>query len=241
MESEKVTATVELEKVTATVESEKVIATTKATKRLFLVRHSESVNNVDKRQFKQRWGHAGLLSGKIPPASSFKQVGRLLSIPMNTPLSPNGENMIEEQRKILEADDFLEKNDIQVIFHSHLQRARTTCQGLFLTMAERRKVIPIKEHPNLYERGIAENFGVKKMRDRIHNVCLGLLEQPEDRILLVGHSAFFREMLGGYDGKNVNFDNCDVWTTLLNTDLTCTETALMYKGGHALLSSQTNQ
>jgi broad specificity phosphatase PhoE len=212
-------------------------------KTLFLVRHSESVNNMDKRQFKQRWGREGILSCKIPPASSLKQVGRLLSIPMDSPLSPNGKTMIEIQRKMFEDNNFVEKNDVQLIFHSHLQRARTTCQDLFKTMVENRNKtesppIQIKEHPELYEKAIAEKVGIRNMKDRIQRVCLGLLEEPEERILLVGHSSFFLALLGPGESNRVRLENCEVWTTVLNADLSCTQTTVLHKGGHVLLSAE---
>jgi hypothetical protein len=44
-------------------------------------------------------------------------------------------------------------------------------------------------------------------KDRIHRLECWIAEQPERNIVLVGHSQFFKAMLG----LNFKFGNCEVW------------------------------
>ena len=57
--------------------------------------------------------------------------GRLLTIPMNTDLSNEGEIMVEALRKKLQDMNFLVNQKVELIVHSPLIRARKTCHGLF--------------------------------------------------------------------------------------------------------------
>ena len=56
-------------------------------KRLFLIRHAESINNVDKREAAQTWRQLFL----NPSRTGWARIGRLIKVPMDSDLSPAGE------------------------------------------------------------------------------------------------------------------------------------------------------
>jgi broad specificity phosphatase PhoE len=223
-------------------------------KRLVLVRHAESQNNVDKREAKR-----GLKALFIAPKKEdWQRLRRLASVPMNSALSPEGERMVDVQRDALERDDFLARHQIELIVHSHLLRAKLTAQGLFGNLASghvgsKTSVTPLVEHPLLFEQNVKETLldktsllgdvlkrtlHVSSMEDRIKQVTAWLFARPETTILIVGHSAFFRSMLGPalVDGVAPHPDNCDVWYTQLHEDGSCADTRLLVHGGRSLLA-----
>ena len=50
-----------------------------------------------------------------------------------------GEAMIEAQRAVVEAADFLVTNNVELVVHSHLQRARHTFEGQWLCCLSNKK------------------------------------------------------------------------------------------------------
>ena len=225
------------------------------TKRLFLVRHAESENNVDKREAKRSLKELFI----APKREDWQRIGRLVTVPMNSALSPDGEHMVDIQRAALERDDFVARHQIELIVHSHLLRAKLTAHGLFGNLASghvgsKTTVTPFIEHPLLFEKNVKETLldktpllggllkttlHVASIEDRIKEVKAWLLARPETTVLVVGHSAFFRNMLGPalVDGATPHPDNCDVWYTQLHEDGSCCETRLLVPGGRSLLSN----
>lgn len=100
-------------------------------KRIYLIRHAESQNNVAKRDSYTVWRR--LRQGDIswPSNSEWSSIGSLLTIPMDTDLSPNGLIQVNTLQKHLQAIDFVNTHSIELIVHSHLIRARRTCHTLF--------------------------------------------------------------------------------------------------------------
>eukprot|EP00759_Apiculatamorpha_spiralis_P015576 PhF_6_TR22253/c0_g1_i1/m.31435 len=185
-------------------------------KKLILVRHAESVNNVDKRE---GWkAMVGLTSLTCPSKQQFQSLGRLTCFRFNTTLSPKGHIMVDKLREKTEADSFLARRKVDRIYHSHLERAELTCKGVFGGHAKEHG-IPVEVHPELYEMDMLETMGAKNMLARVERVKKFLLQLPEDvqTIVLVGHSAFFR----GFLGKTERMRNCEVFECVPHGDGTC--------------------
>lgn len=68
------------------------------------------------------------------------------------------------------------------------------------------KGIPIMEHESIYEKDISEHFGLINMNLRINLFKEWLINRPESCIAVVGHSAFFRDMLN----TELKLKNCEV-------------------------------
>jgi broad specificity phosphatase PhoE len=99
-------------------------------KRLILIRHAESTNNVAKGDAKEAWSN--LVDFKSLP--TWKQLGStvsLISIPMNTDLSTRGELMAQRLQGRLAETGFVSNAGIELVLHSHLIRAARTCTIAF--------------------------------------------------------------------------------------------------------------
>ena len=98
---------------------------------------------------------------------------------------------------------------MQVVVHSPLLRARATCQGLFkegellnnnvqvLELEALREITPSDYAPIRYSRAM----------QRIQDFESWVSQRPEEKIIVVGHSQYFRAMLG----VDFKFSNCEVW------------------------------
>ena len=100
------------------------------TKRIFLIRHAESQNNVAKREAKDAWRRVKRFQG-VPSWHEWYSISTLLLVPMNTDLSEEGEDMVAHLKERLHREDFLTKELIDLIVHSPLTRAKRTCHELF--------------------------------------------------------------------------------------------------------------
>lgn len=133
---------------------------------------------------------------------------------MDTPLSDVGQKQVCAQRAILNSTGFITTNNIELIVHSPLQRARDTCMGLFAD-SQGPDVLTrprVEEHPELYEKSIREHLRLSRMGPRVDAFVQWLLDRPEQRICVVGHSAFFRKMIGDRIG------NCEIKYVSLAAD-----------------------
>mmetsp|Transcript_58817 Transcript_58817/g.102942 ORF Transcript_58817/g.102942 Transcript_58817/m.102942 type:complete len:219 (-) Transcript_58817:141-797(-) len=189
-------------------------------KHIWLVRHAESTNNVSKRAAAQTLG-----KGKLPSTGQWSEILSMLKVNMDTPLSEAGQKQVSAQRALLDNQVFVASNNIELVVHSHLQRACETCMGLFagspgIDGIPRPK---IEEHPELYEKSIGEHLWLSKLGPRVDSFVQWLLDRPEQRICVVGHSAFFRAMV------NDRFGNCEIKHALLAADGTWGELACAFK------------
>lgn len=99
-------------------------------KKLILIRHAESTNNVAKGDAKDAWNN--LVSFKCLP--TWKQLGStasLMFIPMNTDLSARGELMALKLQLRIAEDDLVNRCGVETVLHSHLIRAARTCSIAF--------------------------------------------------------------------------------------------------------------
>ena len=155
-------------------------------KTIILVRHGESTNNVAKRTLKRT-----LRLERWPVGNEWQQLRSLLSFPMDTPLSSNGEAMLQKQRIAIEASGFFSMHgaQVQIVLHSPLQRARRTGEALFGGGS-----LELIEDSAIYEKSLAEHAGLRSLRQRTTSFTAALLERPEECIAVVSHSAFFRDL-----------------------------------------------
>ncbi len=155
-----------------------------------------------------------------------------MTVPMDSDLSPEGELMVDKLGEALSQQDFLARNGVQLIVHSPLLRARKTCIGVF----SRRNPshVPVLQLDELYEQSVSETLGFADMRARVAEVTAWLLQREEQCICVVGHSAFFRAMLGPTAAR---LDNCEVRRVQLQCDGTCADVATEVQGGSCLLKA----
>mmetsp|Transcript_57840 Transcript_57840/g.163240 ORF Transcript_57840/g.163240 Transcript_57840/m.163240 type:complete len:227 (+) Transcript_57840:41-721(+) len=175
---------------------------------VWFVRHAESENNVSK-----RLAMRALRARTWPSWEEWKKISPMLLFPMDTPLSADGRGQASRQAAALQAARFVESQRIQLVVHSHLQRARETCLTLFASSG-----VPIEEHAHLYEKSLSEHCGqhvgcASTMKPRVDGFVAWLRGRRETEILLVGHSGFFRCMFRPERGV----DNAAVWRAVMTT------------------------
>ncbi len=98
-------------------------------KKLYLIRHSESLENVMIADAFLAWKN--IKSLKCPTLKQLRSMGTLLTLPSDTDLSPEGEIIANNLCKIIVDMHFLDTNNIQLIVHSPLLRAKRTCDIIF--------------------------------------------------------------------------------------------------------------
>lgn len=247
------------------------------TKVIFLIRHAESQNNVAKRDTAnvfRRWRRG---EWSWPNATEWASMTSLLAVPMDTDLSADGVQQAQALQQQLEAARFLENEGIQLIVHSHLIRARRTCHTVFASALQQQQQTSssvsadgeqeaespaspvIVQHDAIYEKSITEHVGTADLAHRTQAFVQWLRQRPETRMVVVGHSAFFRELLRGYtvlvgEGTEENdggandddgggatrvakMDNCEVRRVeLLPNGRFAPTTKTVVAGGKALLN-----
>lgn len=202
-------------------------------KTIYFIRHAESQNNKDKKTLKDAFYN--ITQGKIPTKSPFGAIVRCSQIPMDSEISEKGKEQISIQRGNLRRDNFLEKNNIEIIFHSPLIRSLITCHELFkVRFKSSSSRIKLKEYSELYEQCISEWIGYNNMEDRVLKVKTQLLERYEKSIVLVGHNTFFRKLLDLED--NIKIENCSIWKANLNSNGEWSNIIQIYEGGDQLIN-----
>jgi len=199
-----------------------------ATKTVFLIRHAQSDEN--RRLASLTNTFKGLIRFKLPQKSDIVASVELLNISaqIDSDVSPEGKIQIDALGIQIEKDNFVEKMGIQLVAHSPLKRARQTSDGMLncvtpstkpnVTLqedysAKGRKgpsVQRVVELPVLSERTPLEWLPVNHdaFTKRIAEFEAWLGGQPEDVIAIVGHSQYFKSMLG----LPKKFKNVDVWS-----------------------------
>lgn len=190
-------------------------------KTVYLIRHAESEEN--RRLATLVKSLNGLRKGKWPSRVDVVTSMELLNVgsQIDSSLSKVGKKQIEQIGSILRQDDFLNVKGVELIAHSPLERVRQTSQGLLGSVAPRcnksNRVLPsspsgvrrVVELDFLKERTPLEWLPVNHdaFTSRIAQFEKWLCEQPEKVIVVVGHSQYFKSMLG----LDYKFDNCDIW------------------------------
>jgi broad specificity phosphatase PhoE len=182
---------------------------------IFLIRHAESKNNVDKREAKLALKRLWRLQS-WPSWGQWLSIISLLTVPMNTDLSSEGEQMVQSLGQLLRSNDFIQKEHVELIVHSHLTRARRTCEEVFsIAMPPSMEtLIPMVQHDHIFEKNIAEHIGLANMKSRIRYFTEWIMKRNETVIVVVGHSAFFRDFLE----TDCRMDNCEMRRVELTTE-----------------------
>lgn len=189
-------------------------------RRIYLVRHAESQNNVAKRDAFRAWQKWSRSIWDSPSRQEWHSISTLFAVPMDTDLSPAGEQMTHALRNILQTSNFLQDNQIELIVHSPLIRARRTCLNVFEELVQNSgNTIPIIKHDDIFEKNISEHVGMADMSQRTVNFIQWLLERPEKNIVVVGHSAFFRDLLAASNEVNQVANNNTSTTEELSNKL----------------------
>lgn len=195
------------------------------TKRVYLIRHAESEEN--RRLASLTKSIKGLGSLKLPTKDDVMASMELLNVraQLDSDVSQVGRKQISQLGNRLTEDDFVKQMGIQLVAHSPLKRARQTSEGMLGCVTERTdmtvekdssahgkkasSVTRVVEMPFLSERTPLEWLPVNHdaFTRRIAEFEQWLGEQPEDVIGIVGHSQYFKSMLG----LPAKFGNCDVW------------------------------
>jgi len=200
-------------------------------KTLYLIRHAETLENTKISALKNA---ATMLTKCRRPRKEdvTKSLGLIKDAAVNhadSPLSEFGKKQVENMGSILREGDFLREESIELVVHSPLSRARESCAGILnccavATSTEGDDGVLIEKcqpPPNYVKSGVIEleclkeatpheqllPGGKKKFMERLDEFELWLGGRKEERIAVVGHSQYFRTMLG----MKKKFNNCDVW------------------------------
>jgi broad specificity phosphatase PhoE len=199
--------------------------TAKRRKSLYLIRHAESEEN--RRLASLQNVVRCILGLSWPETSVVKAALELMDVSgqVDSPVSPRGKLQISDVRSQLRHGNFLESNGVELILHSPLQRAWETCVGLFppesiaggqllsSTSSTAGSACKMEETDLLLEKTPTEWIFTSSFHERIRQFAEFVEQRPESTVVAVGHSQFFRAMLG----VNFKFNNCDVWHVELSS------------------------
>ena len=187
-------------------------------KTIYLIRHAESEENV-KMHGLQEVGMS-LYERRMPSSkdltNSLSFISSAAKGDTDSDLSPQGKEQVKELFRILDTDSQKNLhsivNDVDIIGHSPLIRARETCYGVF-------GLDKNEKHENVMELMCLEEATpwetvVQGRKNTVHKRIEKLklwIENQNDAttIALVGHSEYFMIMLG--ISRAEKFWNCDVW------------------------------
>ena len=211
-------------------------------KTVYLIRHAESEENRRISSLKQIGHSITRFSfpSRKDVASSVQLLN--IPAQVNTPISKDGHSQVSNVSQQLHQANFWEGHDIQLVAYSPLQRARDTAAGFLLCrtdedgnnsnnnkssnnddslggeftsrILEQDRSQRVLELDLLLEKQPSEWIpgNSASMWRRIESFEKWLAEQPENKIVCVGHSQFFKAMLN----LDFKFANCDVWHVQLN-------------------------
>lgn len=182
------------------------------TKTIFLIRHAESEENRRLGSLKTCFRNLGKFS--LPSVADVKASTELLNVggQIDSDVSEIGAKQIQQMGERLKDSNFVQSSGIQLVVHSPLARARETSVGMLGCVAPDKKVDSVDrvvELDLLKEKTPSEWTPMywSSFRERITGFERWLGDQPEEKIALVGHSQYFKAMLG----LHFKFGNCDVW------------------------------
>lgn len=204
---------------------------TSTVKTVYLIRHAESEENRRIAALSRTFRTLGRFS--LPKASDVSASTELLHVTgqIDSDVSDIGAKQIAHMRDKLLESKFLETSTIQLVAHSPLIRARTTSEGMLGCLAlatssssssvssgvmsdggvevKAESVSRVVETNLLLEKSPAEwtPLYYSSFKKRIGEFEEWLGKQEEEKVALVGHSQFFKAMLG----LDFKFGNCEVW------------------------------
>ena len=172
-------------------------------KTIFLIRHAESEENRRMGSLKNVVSSLGRFS--IPSSRDVSTSFGLLNIPaqVDSQVSEKGRNQIKDMAQIIQGDSkFVDQ--IELLVHSPLERAKETCFGLFPSFKGTMEELALvtEKTPTEWLPGQS-----KYLQERISNFEEWISQREEETIAVVGHSQYFKAMLD----LDYKFGNCDVW------------------------------
>ena len=183
-----------------------------SSKTVYLIRHAESEENRRIASLSRCFRSLAKLS--LPSSADVTASTELLNVyaQVDSNVSEIGKKQIAEMGDKLKQADFITSTGIQLVAHSPLLRARQTSEGMLGCVAPDIKSVPV-------DRVVEVDLLAEKTPQEWTPLCYGgfiqrianfeqwLGEQPEKAVAIVGHSQYFKTMLG----LNFKFGNCDVW------------------------------
>jgi broad specificity phosphatase PhoE len=186
-------------------------------KTVFLIRHAESEENRRLSSLGRCFKTLGKFS--LPSKSDIYASTELLNVmaQIDSNVSQVGAEQIADMAAKLKEANFLKESGVQLVAHSPLLRAQETSEGMLGCRADKAKaetVGRVVELDLLIEKTPQEwtPLYFSTFKQRIANFENWLGEQAEDNIAIVGHSQFFKAMLG----LDFKFGNCDVWQVMFD-------------------------
>jgi phosphohistidine phosphatase SixA len=181
-------------------------------KTLYLIRHAESEEN--RRMAVLQTICVGLLSrGSIPSSQDVATAASLcnISAQVDSDVSDTGRQQIIQLATQWEQTGI----DIPLVVHSPLRRAKLTCHGMLMNSHQRNLHQRNSATPRIVELDcLTEKTPMEwipgffyTLQHRIDQFQGWLQNQEESKIAIVGHSQYFKTMLG----IDFKFGNCDVW------------------------------
>jgi len=186
-------------------------------KTVYLIRHAESEEN--RRLGSLKSMVRGLGRFALPSRADVGASLELLNVTsqVDSAVSIMGTRQITSMAAALQASNFVTEQSIELVAHSPLERARQTSQGLLGCMAPDLKAPSVQrvteldilkeKYPSEWIPGNYASF-----QSRIDEFEAWLHQQPERTVCVVGHSQYFKAMLG----LDFKFRNCDVWQVQFN-------------------------
>ena len=171
-------------------------------KTLVLVRHAQSNENVKVNKMFE--GLTRLRNFKAPTFEHIRSTFSLSSLTIDSLVSPLGKRQILDMHMILRDETFWARQNFDLVVCSPLTRAKETCEGIFPKEPEGLKML-IRD--DLEEATPYEHLFNATLLARIERFKHWLASCDEERILIVGHSQYFKKMLG----LTSLMRNCDVW------------------------------
>ncbi|CAK9011578.1 Uncharacterized protein SCF082_LOCUS11153 [Durusdinium trenchii] len=184
-------------------------------KTLFLIRHAESMENEKLGSLKKFFHSIGRL--ELPEWAHFYHGVSIVGEPslVDSTLSTKGKKQVERLTEILREENFVDAHGVELVMHSPLIRAAETAKAVFHSMPkETADHFPRFVEPLIREKFISEWVNLGGLDKRIADFAASLVERSEERIVVVGHSQYFRRMLG----QEKKMSNCDVWHVELEID-----------------------
>jgi hypothetical protein len=180
------------------------------TKTIFLVRHAESEEN--RRIGSLKAAFTALTRFSLPKSKDIVAACELIRVDqqIDSNVSEFGQKQIQYMANIIQESNFMKKHQVQLVAHSPLIRARETCRGMFgVAASDPSPTMPaVCELAELTEMTPAEwipgNSG--SLYQRFRSLEAWITSRPEDSMVLVGHSQFFKALLQ----LDYKFGNCDV-------------------------------
>ncbi|GMH66346.1 hypothetical protein TrST_g8847 [Triparma strigata] len=222
-------------------------ATMSGGKTLYLIRHAESYENKLIHSFKTLIG----VFPKDPssPREPLLPLLGILNVPylIDCPLSPAGVVQTENLQSWSSSTSFLpslsSKSPVLIV-HSPLQRARRTCLAAtgYVTPSSRNNSedptlngsnpglpnVRVEESQLMIEKTPIEwlpGLG-GRLDTRLTDFKNWVSNVPEDTVVVVGHSQWFKKLLG----MSFKFDNCDVWKVEVDGEGGWGGASRLYKG-----------